>query len=143
VRVLIIGASNGIGLKTTRQALSAGYDARALAWSPTAIGFSNPKVEKVRGDAQNHRDVEAALAGVDAVIVTLGVGLGELLRPVHFFSDAMRVLIAAMKGQAVKRLRCVTGFGADYSRASIGCLQRDPFRIIFAMPMTTKVGRSG
>lgn len=131
MRVLIIGASKGIGLETTRQALNAGYDVRALARSPTAIGFSNPKLEKVRGDALNHRDVEAALAGVDAVIVTLGVGLGELFRPVHLFSDATRVLIAAMKAQAVKRLICVTGFGAGDSRTSIGCLQRVPFRIVF------------
>ncbi len=131
MRVLIIGASKGIGLETTRQALAAGYHVRALARSASAIGLSNPRLEKVSGDALNHRDVEAALAGVDAVIVTLGVGLGELFRPVHLFSDATRVLIAAMKTQAVNRLVCVTGFGAGDSRASIGCLQRVPFQIIF------------
>ena len=85
----------------------------------------------MRGDALNHRDVKAALAGVDAVTVTLGVGLGELFRPVHLFSDAARVLIAAMKGQAVKGLICVTGVGTGDSRASIGCLLRDPFQIAF------------
>ena len=31
MRVLIIGASKGIGLETTRQALAAGYDVRAQA----------------------------------------------------------------------------------------------------------------
>ena len=131
MRVLIIGASKGIGLETTRQALEAGYDVRALARSPAAISLSFPKLESVRGDALNHQDVEAALAGVDAVIVTLGVGLGDLFRPVHLFSAATRVLIAAMKTQAVNRLICVTGFGAGDSRASIGCLQRVPFLIIF------------
>ena len=131
MRILIIGASKGIGLETTRQALEAGYDVRALARSAAAIGLSNPKLEKVRGDARNYPDVEAALAGVDAVIVTLGVGLGELFRPVHLFSDATRVLIAAMKTQAVKRLICVTGFGAGDSRASISCLHRVPFQMFF------------
>lgn len=131
MRVLIVGASKGIGLETTRQALEARHDVQALARSASAIGFSNPKLEKVSGDALNHRDVEVALAGVDAVIVTLGVGLGELFRPVHLFSDATRVLIAAMEAQAVKRLICVTGFGAGDSRASISCLQRVPFQIAF------------
>jgi putative NADH-flavin reductase len=131
VRVLIIGASKGIGLETTRQALEAGYDVRALARSAAAISLSNPKLEKVTGDALDHRDVEAALAQVNAVIVTLGVGLGDLLRPVHLFSEATRVLIRAMKAQAVKRLICVTGFGAGDSHASISCLQRVPFQIIF------------
>ena len=76
-------------------------------------------------------DVEAAVVGVDVVIQTLGVGLGDLLRPVHLFSDATRVLIAAMRGHGVKRLICVTGFGAGDSRASISCLQRLPFQIVF------------
>lgn len=129
--MLIIGASKGIGLETTRQSLEAGYDVRALARSAAAISLSNPKLEKVTGDALDHREVELALVGVNAVIVALGVGLGELFRPVYLFSEATRVLIRAMKAQAVKRLICVTGFGAGDSHASISCLQRVPFQIVF------------
>ena len=36
-----------------------------------------------------------------------------------------------MKAQGVKRLICVTGFGAGDSRASISGLQRMPFQLIF------------
>ncbi len=131
MRVLIIGASKGIGLKTALQALDAGHDVRALARSATAISVSNASLEKMRGNALKTEDVEAALVGVDVVIQTLGVGLGDLFRPVHLFSDATRVLIAAMRSQGVKRLICVTGFGAGDSRASISCLQRLPFQIVF------------
>ena len=131
MRVLIVGASKGIGLETTRQALDVGHDVRAFARSATAIAISNPSLEKMRGDALKTEDVEAALVGVDVVIQTLGVGLGDLFRPVHLFSDATRVLIAAMRSQGVKRLICVTGFGAGDSRASISCLQRLPFQIVF------------
>lgn len=131
MRVLIVGASKGIGLETTRQALDAGHDVRALARSATAIAVTNPSFEKIRGDALKTEDVKAALVGVDVVIQTLGVGLGDLFRPVHLFSDATRVLIAAMRSQGVKRLICVTGFGSGDSRASISCLQRLPFQIVF------------
>jgi putative NADH-flavin reductase len=131
MRVLIVGASKGIGLETTHQALAAGYDVRAMARSANALTLSHPKLEKVRGDALDLRDVEAALTKVDAVVITLGVGLGELFRPVHLFSDATRVLIAAMHAQAIKRLLCVTGFGAGDSNASISCLQKVPFQIVF------------
>jgi putative NADH-flavin reductase len=131
MRVLIIGASKGIGLETTRQALDAGHDVRAFARSAAGIRLSSPKLEKVRGDALKAADVEACLKGIDVVIQTLGVGLTDLFRPVHLFSDATRVLIAAMRAQSVKRLICVTGFGAGDSRASISLLQRAPFQIVF------------
>ena len=130
MRVLIIGASKGIGLETTRQTLDSGHNVRALARTSTAIAISNPSLEKMRGDALKTEDVEAALVGVDVVIQTLGVGLGDLFRPVHLFSDATRVLIQAMRIQGVKRLICVTGFGAGDSRASINCLQRLPFQFV-------------
>ena len=131
MKVLIIGASKGIGLATTKAALAAGYDVRAFARSAAAMTLSDPRLEKAQGDATRKQDVEAALAGVDAVILTLGVGLGELIKPVHLFSDATRVIVTAMTASSVKRLICVTGFGAGDSRASIGLLQRVPFQIVF------------
>ena len=131
IRILIIGASKGIGLETTRQALAAGYHVRAFARSATSISLSDARLEKVQGDALDQQDLEAALDEVDTAIVTLGVGLGELFKPVHLFSDATRVLIAAMKTKGVNRLICVTGFGAGDSAASIAPLQRVPFKIVF------------
>src|SRR5208283_3866185 len=131
MRVLIIGASKGIGLETTRQALEAGHQVRALARSAASISLSDPKLEKVRGDALISKDIEAALNGIEVVIQTLGVSVGDLFRPVSLFSDATRVLVSAMERKGVKRLICVTGFGAGDSHESIGCLQRLPFRLVF------------
>jgi NAD(P)-dependent dehydrogenase (short-subunit alcohol dehydrogenase family) len=62
VKVLIIGASKGIGLATTKAALAAGYDVRAFARSAAAMTLSDPRLEKVQGDATRQKDVEAALA---------------------------------------------------------------------------------
>jgi putative NADH-flavin reductase len=137
-RVLIIGASKGIGLETTRQALEAGHQVRAFARSAAGMSLSDPRLEKVRGDALKTQDVEAALIGMDVVIQTMGVRLGDLFRPVRLFSDATRVLIAAMRAQGVIRLICVTGFGAGDSRASIGRLQRLPFHMIFGRAYADK-----
>ena len=131
MRVLIFGASRGIGLETARQALEAGYGVRTFARSSAANLNSNSSLENFRGNALNVEDVKTALVGVDVVIQTLGVGIGELLRPVHLFSEATEILIGAMKTQKVKRLICLTGFGAGDSRASISCLQRLPFQVVF------------
>ena len=131
LNVLIIGASKGIGLETTCQALDAGHHVRALARSATVMAGANPRLETIQGDALNTQNVEMALTGVDVVIQTLGVGLADLLSPVNLFSDATRVLIAAMRRRSVRRLICVTGFGAGDSQASISCLQRLPFQLVF------------
>jgi putative NADH-flavin reductase len=138
MHVLIVGASRGIGLATTRQALEAGYRVRALARSAAAMMLSHPNLEKVRGDALDSPDVEAALAGVDVVIQTLGIGVGDMFRPVHLFSDATRVLVAAMKSKGVKRLVALTGFGAGDSQASISILQRVPFQLVFGRAYADK-----
>jgi putative NADH-flavin reductase len=129
--VLIIGASQGIGLETVRTALEAGHQVRALARSAASIGIAHPKLEKFPGDALVRKDVEAALQGVDVVIQALGVKFAELFGPVHLFSDATRVLVPAMAAQGVRRLICVTGFGAGDSRDSISVLQRLPFHAVF------------
>jgi putative NADH-flavin reductase len=131
MRVLIIGASKGIGLETTRQALAAGHRVRAFARSADAIRFEDVRLEKFRGDALKAADVEAALEGVDVVIQALGVGFGDLFRPVRLFSDATRVLVRAMEAKGVKRLIAVTGFGAGDSREAIGLLQSLPFSLVF------------
>ena len=131
-RILIIGASKGIGLETTRQALESGHQVRALARSAARIGLSDPNLEKIQGDALNSRDIEAALDGMDVVIQALGVSsVGDLFRQVSLFSDATHILVSAMEGKSVKRLICVTGFGAGDSRTNISCLQRMPFQLVF------------
>jgi putative NADH-flavin reductase len=131
MRVLIIGASKGIGLETTRQALSAGHRVRAFARSADAIRLQHGSLDKFRGDALKAADVEAALEDVDVVIQALGVGFGDLFRPVRLFSDATRVLVRAMEAKGVKRLIAVTGFGAGDSREAIGLMQSLPFSLVF------------
>jgi NAD(P)-dependent dehydrogenase (short-subunit alcohol dehydrogenase family) len=122
--LLIIGASRGIGFETVKAALQAGHSVRALARSARRIPVDHPKLEKMAGDALETATVKRALTGVDVVTQSLGVsaGLESILRPTRFFSKATRVLVTAMERAQVKRLICVTGFGAGDSRGHGGCL---------------------
>ena len=43
-----------------------------------------------------------------------------------------------MTGHGIKRLICVTGFGAGDSHERIGCLQRIPFNILFGRAYADK-----
>jgi uncharacterized protein YbjT (DUF2867 family) len=123
----IIGASRGIGLETVKAALEAGHSVRALARSARRIPVDHPKLGKMAGDALELATVRRALTGVDVVMQSLGVSAGPeiILKPTRFFSKATRVLVTAMEEAQVKRLICVTGFGAGDSRGRGGCLYSD------------------
>jgi putative NADH-flavin reductase len=122
--VLIIGASRGIGLETVKAALEAGHSVRALARSARRIPLDHPKLEKMVGDALETAAVKRALTGIDAVTQSLGVSAGPeiIFEQTRLFSQATQVLVTAMQEARVKRLICVTGFGAGDSRDSGGFL---------------------
>ena len=110
-RVLIIGASRGIGLETVKAALETGHSVRALARSGRRISIDHSKLTKMAGDALEMATVKRALSGVDVVIQSLGVSAGPeiIFEPTRLFSKATRVLVTAMEKAHVSRLICVRG----------------------------------
>jgi len=132
-KVLIIGASRGIGLKTVESALNLGHNVRAFARTIDQTAISHPNLEKIQGDALVEKDLKSGLRGTDTVIQCLGLPLRPelILKPTNLFSRATRLLIASMKQSSAKKLIAVTGFGAGDSKTSISCFQKIPFRLIF------------
>jgi putative NADH-flavin reductase len=130
--VLIIGASRGIGLEAVKAALEAGHSVRALARSARRIAVDHPKLKKMVGDALEMATVKRALSGVDVVIQSLGVSAGPeiIFEPTRLFSKATRVLVTAMEEAQIKRLICVTGFGAGDSRGHGGLLYNAAFHLV-------------
>lgn len=136
--ILIIGASSGIGLETTRLALSSGYSVRALARSADRMSLSDPALEKFSADATSRDSLQEAVVGVDVVIQTLGVRISELFRPVQLFSDSTKALIPVMQTASVKRLICVTGFGSGDSDSAINFFERLPFNFFLGQAYQDK-----
>jgi len=130
--VVIIGASRGIGLETVKAALHAGHSVRALARSARRIPVDHPKLEKMVGDALRVPTVKRALTGVDVVIQSLGISAGPeiIFKPTQLFSIATRVLVATMEEAQIKRLICVTAFGAGDSRGRGGFLYSVAFNLL-------------
>ncbi len=61
-----------------------------------------------------------------------------IVKPVRLFSRATRVLVAAMTETGVKRLICLTGFGAGDSRGKGGPLYTAAFRLFLGRAYADK-----
>jgi len=123
-KVLVIGASRGVGLETVRAALRAGHSVRGLARSAARIPIQDAGLDKVSGDALDRDTIRNALQDVDVIIQTLGVNFAPrfIFEGTTLFSASTRILVDAMKGADVKRLITVTGLGAGDSRGHGGLL---------------------
>ena len=107
MKIVVFGGSSGTGLSVVEQALEVGHEVTAFANIPPAVTIENPKFHFVHGNVFNSEDVEAAIAGQDAVICTLGVRPGST-KPVC--SKGTENIITAMKKLGVKRFICQSGF---------------------------------
>jgi uncharacterized protein YbjT (DUF2867 family) len=123
-KVLIIGASRGIGLETVKAALLAGHNVRALARSAARIPIQNPGLDRVAGNALDSSTILSTLDGVDVVVQTLGVDVAprSIFERTTLFSQSTRIIVDAMKAAGVKRLIAVTGLGAGNSRGHGGII---------------------
>lgn len=129
MRILIIGASRGIGRAALRQALDEGHDVRALARRAALIP-PEKRLGIVAADATDARAMRAALDGADAVIQCVGAGRRVPLVPVRVFSGATRVLVDEMARAGIPRLVAVTGFGAGDSRGRLTLPERGLHRLL-------------
>lgn len=120
MKLLIIGASHGIGRELTQQALDHGHEVRAFARSAGSIGITHDRLHKINADITDPDAVAAAVAGQDAVCLTIGIG--PTFKEVHLFSEGTRNVLDAMKKAGVERLVAITGIGAGESRGHGGFL---------------------
>ena len=139
-RIIVMGASRGIGLETVRALLQHEDEVVAFSRGATHIQIDHPNLSRIAGDATNAHDVRTAIAGTDAVVQALGVpmNLKLLTGPIDLFSSATRVLVPLMEEMNIKRLVAVTGFGAGDSASAISCFQRIPFNIVFGQAYRDK-----
>lgn len=118
MKITIIGGSKGTGAQLASLATTAGHEVTALSRSGTA-----PEgVPAVAGDATDQTAVQQAIAGADAVVITVGGAKGVS----RHRAAVTRTVIRAMEQAEVDRLIVQSSLGAGDS----GTLMPAPLRLL-------------
>lgn len=112
MKIAIIGASAGIGAEAVKLALKRGHSVRALSRNNASLP-EHESLTKITGTALSADDLKKAIAGTDAVIVTVGT---KKKKGTTLFSDLAKMLSMTTSGLNYKgSVIIVTGFGTGES----------------------------
>lgn len=114
MKIVIFGASRGVGLQVVQQALEQGHRVTAFARNPSLP--DHPHFSVVRGDIFDLEAVSGAVQGQDAVVIALGAGsqAGDQTR-----SQGKAHIVRAMQQHGVRRVVAVSSFGVGDSRKGL------------------------
>ncbi len=113
MKIVVFGASGGVGMEVVRQALQSGHIVTAFVRSPGKFTTTHPNLTVFEGDSMDAEAVSKAIAGQEAVISTLG----PTRPPVpHMMKISAQNIVAGMKNQGIRRL--VQGTGARFMTAT-------------------------
>ncbi len=118
MKVLVIGASRGIGLEILKEGLALGHDMSALVRDPSRMPLKVGGLKIIDGDILDKESVDEAMDRQDAVCISIGIKPTRKL--VSVFSEGTKIVIESMKEHSCKSLLCVTGIGAGDSRGHGG-----------------------
>jgi len=116
MKVIVFGATGTVGRLAVSRALEDGHQVTAFARRPEALESTDPNLARVAGDALSAEEVAAAVAGHDAVIITLGAGMSRKSR---IRSVGTLNVIQGMQRHGVKRLICQSTLGAHESWSNL------------------------
>ncbi len=108
MKIVVFGASRGVGLSVVEQALEAGHTVTAFVRSPETFAVTHPNLTAFKGDSMDADSVKKAIAGQDAVISTLGPARPPVP---HMMETSAKNIVAGMNKHGVRRLVSTTGAG--------------------------------
>jgi uncharacterized protein YbjT (DUF2867 family) len=137
-KVLVVGATGGTGRATIDALIEGGHWVTAFSRHAESLEHSSDRVTLLNGDATNPDDVDRAVAGHDAVIITLGITenpvrvrlFGAARTPLDVRSAGTRNVIAAMRKHGVRRLVVQSSYGVGETRNSLRWVERLFFSLL-------------
>ena len=111
MKVVVFGATGRIGRKVVSGGIARGQEVTAAARRPERVHTRVRVPRIVTCDLLDASQVDAAVAGQEAVIVTVGAQFSLVPGVVH--SQGIANVVVAMKAHHVRRLVCVSAAGVD------------------------------
>jgi len=112
MKVVVIGATGTIGRLAVEQMLEVGHEVTAFARNPSSLDLVHENLTLAPGNARDLTAVKLAVAGQDAVVVTLGSGKSLTSR---IRSEGTMAVIQAMQAEGIHRLIVQSTLGAHES----------------------------
>lgn len=110
MKVVVFGATGGIGAHVVEQALAVGHEVTAVARRPAAIELRHKCLDVVQGDVLEPESVRRAIIGKDVVVSAVGA---RDRAPTTVYSQGNANIMQAMQAAHTRRLFCISASGLD------------------------------
>ncbi len=138
MRVLVVGATGGSGRAAVGALTAGGHEVTAFARRAGVAYAGQDGVRAVDGDATVAGDVDLAVRGQDAVVVTLGISehplrvrlRGSRGTPLDVRSRGTATVVAAVHGHGVRRLVVQSSYGVGETRDRLPLSSRLVFALL-------------
>ncbi|MFG1943441.1 NAD(P)-dependent oxidoreductase [Nonomuraea sp. NPDC048826] len=127
MRILVAGATGTVGQHVVTQALARAHEVTAVARRPEGLTTAHPSLQIVAADILDVEAVAPLLAGVDAVISTVGIGTSK--QPTTLYSQGTRNLVDGMSAHGVPRIVTISSEVADH------WAHQSPFKLWVLLPL--------
>ena len=125
MKLIVFGATGGIGRNIVEQALNAGHCVTAMARDPSALAIEHPNLKIVKGDVFQPATFDKAMQGQDAVLSAIGT---NSTKPTTVYSEGVSNIMEAMHRNEVQRIICISASAVETSP-----------RLSFPLLMVTKL----
>lgn len=103
MRIVIFGATGGIGKFAVKHSLDKGYEVVAYVRNPEKLKITHKNLSFVIGELNDYQQIKQAIKGCDAVISILGVPM-KFTYKIMYSLEGHQNIIRAMKDLGVSRL---------------------------------------
>ena len=102
MKVIVFGATGGVGREVLAQALDRGDHGTAYVRNPAKLDLAHPNLTVISGELTDREEVRRAVRGADAVVSALGPSLDRKATGMPLV-DGTRAIVEAMQAEGVER----------------------------------------